>query len=135
MRTLYMDEGPEYLRKSRDLLAEITVYDSRIDVNVFAGNYDEEKVKRIISRVQNLALNQQYPILVIPDKNTKISFFAVKALASEAAMNYAKATAYIIKTFHHQIMADTFFSMYKTSKPVRVFGNEPAAMKWLGTFG
>jgi hypothetical protein len=129
-----MDKGPEYLRKSRDLLAEITVYDSRIEVNVFAGNYDEDRVKRIISRVQAMALNQQFPILVIPDKNTRISFFAVKELASEAAMNYAKATAYIIKTFHHQIMADALFSMYTTSKPVQVFNVESAAMKWLGTF-
>ncbi len=129
-----MDEGSEYLRKSRDLLAEITVYDSRIDVQVFAGNYEEEHVKKIISRVQNLAVDQQYPVLVIPDKNTKISFFAIKVLASEEAMNYAKGTAYILKSFHHQIMADALFSMYKTSKPIKVFNDKNAATKWLESF-
>jgi hypothetical protein len=129
-----MDERPEYVRKSRDLLSEITVLDSRIEVHVFAGNLEEPDVRRIITRVQSCAGTQKYPILVIPDKNTKISFFAVKALASEEAMNYAKATAYIIKSFHHQVMADALFSMYQPSKPLQVFNDEQTALKWLETF-
>ena len=129
-----MDENPEYVRRSRDLLSEITVLDSRIEVHVFAGKLEEPDVRRIISRVQSCAGIQTYPILVVPDKNTKISFFAVKALASEEAMNYAKATAYIIKSFHHQVMADALFAMYKLSKPLKVFNDEQTALKWLGTF-
>ena len=129
-----MDEGLEYLRRSRDLYSDITVYGSRIDVRVFAGSLGEEQVKRIIANVQSCAGNQQYPIFVIPDVNTKISFFAVKALASDEAMNYAKATAYITRSFHHQVMADVLLSMYKTSKPIKVFNDEKIALNWLGNF-
>src|SRR5688572_7096238 len=129
-----MDDKPEFSRSSRDSLCEILLSESMIDVLVFPGELDEQHVKQIVSRVQQIAGDERYPILVIPDKNTKISFSAVRVLASEAAMNYAKATAYIIRSFHHQVMAEALFSMYTTSKPVRVFKEEAEAVKWLSTF-
>jgi hypothetical protein len=129
-----MEEGSGYSRRSRDLHSDIALFDSRIEVRVFAGQLEEEHVKRIISRVQQVAGENQYPVFVIPDKNTRISFFAVKALASDEAMNYAKATAYMIKSFHHQMMAEALFAMYAPSKPLRVFKQETEALLWLQTF-
>ena len=128
-------EGSEtYLRRSQDLLCDLLLFPSRIEVRVNPGELDEETVKGMIARVQNFAGNDRYPILVSPDRNTKISFFAVRALASDAAMNYATATAYIIRSFHHQMMADMLFSMYTTSRPVRVFKQDNEALSWLRTF-
>lgn len=129
-----MHENSEYAKRIRDIHSEITMFDSRIEVQVFAGSLGEEHVKRIISTVQQVAGDSRYPILVLPDEKTKISFFAVKALASDEAMNYATATAYIIRSFHHQVMADALFSMYAPSRPLRVFKEENSARKWLQTF-
>jgi hypothetical protein len=129
-----MEESTEYLKRSGDLLCDIALLPSRIEVRVFPGSLDEEQVKRIVAHVQQIAGKERYPIFVIPDKNTKISFFALRVLASEEAMNYAKATAYIIRSFHHQIMAEALFSMYSPSRPIRVFKQEPEALKWLQTF-
>jgi hypothetical protein len=129
-----MADVPEYSRRSRDIYSDIAVFNSRIEVRVFPGAYDEELVKRIIARVQHIAGDNQYPVLVLPDKNTKISFFAVKALASDAAMNYAKATAYLIRSFHQQLMAESLFKMYTPSKPISVFKEEKDALNWLHTF-
>jgi hypothetical protein len=129
-----MDDSSRYSRRSRDVLSEITLFDSRIEVRVFPGHLEEDQVMQIISRVQHIAGSNQYPVYVVPDKNTKISFFAVRALASDAAMNYAKATAYLMRSFHHEMMADALFKMYSPSKPLRVFKKEKDALLWLGTF-
>ena len=130
-----MSEDHSYLRHSSDSLCDIGLHPSRIDVRVFPGSLDEDQVRRIVARVQNMAGNNRYPVLVLPDKNTRISFFGLRVLASEEAMNYATATAYIIRSFHHQVMAEALFSMYNLSKPVQVFKEEPPALNWLQTFG
>jgi hypothetical protein len=129
-----MEPNETYLRRSQDIVCDLLLFPSRIEVRVNPGELDEEAVKRVISRVQHFAGDGRYPILVNPDKNTKISFFGVRALASDAAMNYATATAYIIRSFHHQMMADMLFSMYTTSRPVRVFKEHAEARNWLQTF-
>jgi hypothetical protein len=58
-----------------------------------------------------------------------ISFSAIKALVSEEAMNYAKTTAYLIRSFHQAL-----FSMYARSEPLKFFKNEGEARAWLGSF-
>jgi hypothetical protein len=129
-----MEEDPGFARHIRDSVCDIAIVGPRIEVKVFAGNLEEEHVKRIVSRVQQVAGDKRYPILVIPDKNTRITFFAVRVLASEEAQNYALATAYIIRSFHHQLMAEALFTMYNASRPIKVFTEEPMALKWLESF-
>ncbi len=129
-----MDDRTGYVRRSRDLHADIVLFGSHIEVKVPAGNLEEEQVRRIIASIRHIADNKQYPVLVLPDKNTRISFFALKLLASEEAMSYTKATAYLIRSFHHQLMAETLLAMYTPQKPTRVFKAEDEALAWLRTF-
>ena len=44
-------------------------------------------------------------------------------------------TAYLVRSFHHQLMAEALFSMYSSSRPIRIFKEEKEAVDWLGTFG
>lgn len=127
-----LDSGDQ--KRIKDSLCEIFLTDGMIRVQVLPGSLEEDDVKRIVERVQQFAGHDTYPVLVLPDKNTRISFFAVRVLASEAAMNYAEATAYIIRSFHHQLMAEALFRMYFPSKPIRVFTDEQVALTWLGNF-
>jgi hypothetical protein len=122
---------PEYLRHSQDAVFEVFLYDDLIQVNVFPGLLEEYHVERIITRLSGLSGGKQYPVLVLPSAETRINFFALRMLASPAAMSYAKGTAYVIRSTHQQLMGETFFRLYQPSRPVRIFKHQPEALQWL----
>jgi hypothetical protein len=102
-----------------------------VEINVFDKTYNKLLVTDIVQTVMKLTGGKEYLILVVADKNSRVSLGAVNYLSSSTAMKYALAKAYVINSRHQKLMANLFSTFLKPRESIRFFNTREEAIHWL----
>ncbi|MBL7882912.1 MAG: hypothetical protein JNL69_02505 [Bacteroidia bacterium] len=109
--------------------------DGIVLVNVDANTeIDVPHVKQVVSAIKQLGKGDKFPLLIIAGEYTLPTPEARAYIATPESDPYAKAEAYVVKSFSQKLVGNVFLSFNKPARPTKIFTSEEKAVEWLQQF-
>jgi len=98
-----------------------------------AANFeiDVPHVKKVVNAIEELGKGDKFPLLIVSGEFTLPTPEARTYIASPESDPYAKAEAYVVKSFSQKLVGNVFLSFNKPARPTKIFTSEEKAIEWL----
>jgi hypothetical protein len=118
-----IDLAHTVLRMRDDGIVQVNFSDKlEIDIN---------EVKEIVEAQKELSKGKKVLVLNIAGKQTSATSAARDFAASQDAVKYTLAEAYIVNNLAQKLVGNFYVNFHKPKAPTKIFTNEADAVNWL----
>ena len=90
-----------------------------------------KEVLEVAQAMEQIAQNEELPVLVIAGKNTNIDSEGRRFVSSKDGLKNVKFHAFVIQSIAQRVIANIYLIVDKPFKPTRFFTNKEEAENWL----